>query len=346
MEELKEAQDLRVRLRSIGDLCPGIEYVHDRLKTNTYNWPHASYALTEIKERGGICVDQASYTSQVAKAHGVPSMVVSGSGNNGNHAWVGFLDSRGRWDFTVGRYEESKFVTGNTYDPQTWLQPIDHELAMMSERFRTNPKFRISRIHTLFSEEYLRRNKVGEAIKAAQTAIESEERNYSAWEALIKAMKNSNAPVKEMDLIFEKGTKAFSRYADLEAGFLRRLASSYEEQDRIEEADKLRARIISRNRRERPDLALQEAKVELDEAMNGDPLEEQVDLYKKQISRLKDAGLIAYYALTKPFLEHLVAEDRKDLAKSALEYTERRMDVEEGSQLESALFRWKRRVEE
>lgn len=345
-EQLKEAQeDLRVRLRSIGDLYPGIEYVHERLENNTYNWPHASYALTEIKERGGICVDQAYYTSQVAKAHGVPSMVVSGSGNNGNHAWVGFLDSRGRWDFTVGRYEESKFVTGVTYDPQTWLQPTDHELAMMSERFRTNPKFRISRIHTVFSGEYLRRGKLEEAVKSAEIAIDSEERNYSAWEALIKAKRASKVEVEELDLVYENGAKAFSRYADLEAGFLRRLASSYEEHDRIAEAEKLRARIISRNRRERPDLALQEAKVALDEAMESDPPEEQTDLYKKQISRLKDAGLIAYYALTNPFLEALMDQDRKDLAKIALEYTERRMDVEEGSQLESALFRWKRRVE-
>ena len=345
-EQLKEAQkELRVKLRSIGDLYSGIEYVHERLENNTYNWPHASYALTEIKERGGICVDQAFYTSQVAKAHGVPSMVVSGSGNNGNHAWVGFLDSRGRWDFTVGRYEESKFVTGVTYDPQTWLQPTDHELAMMSERFRTNPKFRISRIQTVFSSEYLRRGKIEQAVKAAETAIDSEERNYSAWEALMKAKRASKVEVKELDLIYEKGAKAFSQYADLEASFLRRLASSYEEQDRIAEADKLRARIISRNRRERPDLALQEAKVALDESMESDSPEEQTDLYKKQISRLRDAGLIAYYELTNPFLESLLDLDRKDLAKDALEYTDRRMDVEEGSQLEAALSEWKRKVE-
>ena len=236
-------------------------------------------------------------------------------------------------------------MTGVTYDPQTWLQPTDHELAMMSERFRTNSKFRISRIHTVFSDEYLSREKMGQAVKAAETAIDSEERNYSAWEALIKAKRATKVEVKEMDLIYENGAKTFFRYADLEAGFLRRLASSYEKQDRFAEAEKLRARIISRNRRERPDLALQEAKVALDEAMESDSPEEQTDLYKKQISRLKDAGLIAYYSLTNPFLEHLVAQERKDLAKTALEYTERRMDVEEGSQLESAFFRWKREVE-
>jgi len=343
-DELKEAQDLRVRLSGMDGLYSGIEYVHERLETNTYNWPHQSYLLPKIKEVGGICVDQAYYTVQVAKAHGVPAMMVSGAGNNGNHAWVGYLDNRGRWDFMVGRYEESKFVTGITFDPQTWDQPTDHQLAMMSERFRTNPKFRISRVHTVFSGEYLHRKKVEEAIKAAEAAIEAEDRNYSAWEALIAAKTAAKTPAKEMDELYENGAKAFSRYADLEAEFLRSLSNSYEAQDRTAESEKLRARIISRNRRERPDLALEEAKSALEESMSNEELEEQVALYKKQISRLKDAGLIAYYALTNPFLEHLMSEDRRDLAESALDYTERRMDVEEGSQLEAALARWERRV--
>ncbi|MFT6380338.1 MAG: hypothetical protein ACJA16_002861 [Akkermansiaceae bacterium] len=345
-EELKEAQGLRVRLSSMDGLYSGIEYDHGRLETNTYNWPHQSYLLPRIKEKGGICVDQAYYTVQVAKAHGVPAMMVSGAGNNGNHAWVGFLNNRERWDFTVGRYEESKFVTGITFDPQTWEQPTDHQLAMMSERFRTNPKFRISRVHTIFSGEYLKRKKIEEAIKSAEAAIDVEDRNYSAWEALIAAKNTAKTPSKEMDEIFENGSKAFSRYADLEAQFLRLLSNSYEAQDRTAEAAKLRARIISRNRRDRPDLALEEARSSLEESMTNEELEEQVALYKKQISRLKDAGLIAYYALANPFLEHLLGEDRKDLAKTALEYTERRMDVEEGSQLEAALLKWQRRVED
>jgi len=345
LAELEEAQTLRVRLGSFGELYSGINYVHERLHQNLYTWPHQSYVLPKIKEMGGICVDQAYYTVQVAKAHGVPAMMVSGAGNNGNHAWVGFLDKRGRWDFKVGRYEEAKYVTGITFDPQTWEQPTDHQLAMMSERFRISPKFRISRVHTVFAEEYLKRDKTAAAIKAAEMAIEAESRNFSAWEILIRAKKAAAVSVKDLDDLYEKGAKAFSRYADLESEFLRRLGSSYEAQDRMTEADKLRAKIIARNRRERPDLALEEAKSILEEAMINDALEDQVELYKKQISRLKDAGLIAYYGLTNQFLQHLVGEDRKDLAKSALEYTERRMDVKEGSQLEQALYRWRRKVE-
>ena len=39
-----------------------------------------------------------------------------------------------------------------------------------------------------------------------------------------------------------------------------------------------------------------------------------------------------------------MGDDREDLALSALDYAERRMDVEEGSRLESALASWMCRV--
>lgn len=346
LEELKAVQGLRLKLNDLEGLYSGIEYDHARLEANIYNWPHQNYRLAKIKEVGGICVDQAYYAAQVAKAHGVPSMIVSGAGNNGNHAWVGFLDRRGAWDFSVGRYEDARFVTGITFDPQTWEQPSDHELAMMSERFRTKSKFRVSRIHTVFSERYLDLGKPDDAIRAAEEAIRSEDRNYSAWEALIAAKSRVETPIAEMDSLFEKGARTFSRYADLEAAFHKRLINSYGTQNRKSEADKLRAGIISRNRRERPDLALAQAKSDLEEVMAFDTPENQVDLYKSRISRLKDAGLIAYYALTNPFLEHLVGEDQLALAKSALNYTESRLDAKEGSQLEAALEGWKQRIED
>ncbi|MFT6862512.1 MAG: hypothetical protein ACJAVK_001070 [Akkermansiaceae bacterium] len=80
------------------------------------------------------------------------------------------------------------------------------------------------------------------------------------------------------------------------------------------------------------------------------PVTEMDEIFKngaKSFSRYADLEDVfmrhlcgSYDALTNPFLEHFVGEGRKDLAKTALEYTERRMDVEEDSQLEAALFKW------
>lgn len=125
-EELKWAQKLRPKLSTIPKLYGGFQYDDARYEQGRYVWEGSSYVLEEIKERGGICVDQAYFTATVAKANGVPAMLVSGSGKDGRHAWVGFMEKPGKWNFETGRYPESKFVTGHTYDPQTWERSTDH----------------------------------------------------------------------------------------------------------------------------------------------------------------------------------------------------------------------------
>ena len=343
-DELKAAQKERVKLNDVESLYSGIDYVMGRAQGGIYNWPHERYKLADIKLHGGICVDQAYYATQMAKARGVPSMVVSGAGQNGNHAWIGFLDRRGRWNFEVGRYPESKFVTGVTHDPQTWQMPTDHELAFLSERFRNTSKYRASRIHALFAQEYLERRKLAEAIAASESAISAESRNLEAWESLIAAKEAGKAKPSDLDAIYERGAKAFSRYADLEASFLRRLSASLDAQGRTEEAEKLRARIISRNRRDRPDLALEEAKADIEEAIKEAPPKTQLALYKRQLNRFKDAGLIAYYAITQPFLTHHAEKGDREIAREALKYTEKRMESKEDGQLMEALTKWSERL--
>ncbi|YCM45620.1 hypothetical protein V2O64_06265 [Verrucomicrobiaceae bacterium 227] len=341
LEQLAEAQDLRVRLSNLKELYPGIEYSHDRLERRIYDWPFQEYTLEKIKKEGGICVDQAYYTAQVAKAFGVPSMMVSGSGSNGNHAWVGFLDQRERWDFETGRYEEAKFVTGETFDPQTWQQPTDHDITLLTERFQSSPRYQVSRVHTIFAREYLKGGKITEAMKASELAIKSESRNFEAWDLFVQAKKKSETKSEDLRKIYEAGAKTFSRIADLEAHFLKRLATSLNQDGQTAEAEKVRDRIISRNRRERPDLALEESKTELDRLIQDAPVSEQLTFYKQQIQKLKDAGLITYYSLTRPFLEHLLDDGEEALALEALDYTERKMEVREGSQLEEELHIWK-----
>jgi hypothetical protein len=340
LAELLRAQDERMRLDRVAEHYSGITYIHARARDGIYDWPHPSYTLDSIKRLGGICVDQAYFATQVAKAHGVPAMVVAGTGQHGNHAWVGYLGRNGRWDFDVGRYPESKFVTGVTYDPQTWRQPTDHELAFLGERFRNSPAYRLSRVHSLFAEEYLERLEFAQAARACEAAIASEARNLGAWETLIQAKEASGATAEDLEAVFTEGAKAFGRYADLEASFLRRLAASLDERGDPEGAAKLRRQIIVRNQRERPDLAIGEARAELDDALGEGAPAENLALYKSQINRFKEAGLIAFYSLTEPFLNHHADAGETAVAREALDYTRRRMEPEPGSQLEEGLATW------
>ena len=70
------------------------------IEKKEYIWPHGSYRLSTIGKRGGLCVDQAYYTSHAAKAKGVPNIIFLGQGNSGEHAWIGFLVNYGR-DFRL-----------------------------------------------------------------------------------------------------------------------------------------------------------------------------------------------------------------------------------------------------
>ena len=345
LSQLEDALGVRVRLTNLPDLYEGIEYSHERLRAREYIWPFRDYSLERIRKEGGICVDQAYYTSQVAKAHGVPAMMVSGAGSNGNHAWVGFLDQSEKWDFTTGRYEESRFVTGKTFDPQTWGELTDHELAALTERFQKSSRFRESRLHSAFAHFLFDRGDFEKAAVTAQTAIEAEDRNKQAWDILIKSNLKLKVSAEEMQALYTRGARAFSRSADLEANFLQRLTTSLRSEGKSAEAEKIRSRIIARNRRERPDLALRESWDALDKLIGSDAsLDEQMTYYKSQARRMKDAGLIAFYNLTEPFLEHLFHKNETERIKEVIDYTESRMEVEKDSQLWEAFQGWRMKL--
>ncbi len=93
-----------------------------------------NYSLEQIKKYGGVCADQAYYAMSVAKACGIPSGYVVAKGADVSHAWVGFLEIRGRrahWNFDAGRYPEYQNLRGNIRDPQTGSQISDGRLGIM-----------------------------------------------------------------------------------------------------------------------------------------------------------------------------------------------------------------------
>jgi hypothetical protein len=150
-----------------------IRYRNDRVVNNNPVWPGRSYKLSDILSAGGICSDQAYFATQVGKARGVPTLLFYGAGNDGRHAWFGFLDGSQKWQLDAGRYAEQRFVTGLARDPQTWREFSDHELQFLSERFRELPSFRQSRVHATFAEEYLALGNAPAAGAAARKAVNS-----------------------------------------------------------------------------------------------------------------------------------------------------------------------------
>lgn len=109
----------------IGERFFEIEYDYNHFQQNKPKRVSAEpgdYNLEKIKRHGGVCADQAYFAMSVAKACGIPSAYVRANGADVSHAWVGFVESRGRrsrWNFDAGRYEQYQKLRGNLLDPQT-----------------------------------------------------------------------------------------------------------------------------------------------------------------------------------------------------------------------------------
>lgn len=123
----KQAADLAA-------LYPQVPYDYDKLE-NRPKLGSRPYVLQNLKASGGVCVDQAHFATEIAKALGVPAIKCTGEGRYGGagHAWTGFLAARkGRplLEFT-GRYQYDYYYTGDCFDPQTRTMAMDRDVALL-----------------------------------------------------------------------------------------------------------------------------------------------------------------------------------------------------------------------
>lgn len=94
------------------------------------------FNLPNIRAYGGVCADQAYFATSVGKAIGVPTAYTVGQSGQMRHAWIGYLQARGKrawWNFDEGRYGAYRAVRGVVLDPQI-RQPVpDAQVSLMAE---------------------------------------------------------------------------------------------------------------------------------------------------------------------------------------------------------------------
>lgn len=131
--------------RNLGNRFFEIAYDYDHYEQGKPKKVTASgrYSLPAIKQYGGVCADQAYFAESVGKAMGVPTAYLVGVGGEVSHAWLGFLQTRGReleWNFDSGRYEAYKKVRGTITDPQTGATIPDCYLQLIAEWSMTSQR--------------------------------------------------------------------------------------------------------------------------------------------------------------------------------------------------------------
>jgi hypothetical protein len=137
LDELKWAQQKYARDRNVGNRYSDVPYDTDHFELGTPKKISSHpYTLENILKYGGICADQAYFSTMVGKAIGVPTAYVVGEAADVGHAWIGFLKGTGKnaeWNFDAGRWDAYQHARGEVWDPQTSQKMADGELALSSE---------------------------------------------------------------------------------------------------------------------------------------------------------------------------------------------------------------------
>ncbi len=318
-----------------------IRYRQDRIANNNPVWPGAAaYSMHFILRDGGICVDQAYFATETGKARGVPTLLFYGTGNDGRHAWFGFLDGAQKWQFDAGRYAEQRFVTGHALDPQTWREISDHELKFLAARFRTLPTFRQSQTHAAFAADYLATNNTAAAAAAARKAVTLERRNVAAWELLLVIEESTGRTVRQRETTLREAALALQLYPDLEAGFSKRVSASLRARGEITAADAEELSIVRRNQSKRGDLSTQQAKDILLRSLATDKSPAQTLAYNSVIDRFgRGAGIGFFDEVVVTFVRHLMRTGEKAGAERAITRARQVLKVEPNSQLENEFAR-------
>ena len=315
-----------------------VRYRLDRLEANAMLWPGGTYTLPAILEEGGICVDQAYFAAHAGKALGVPTLMFRGAGLDGRHAWFGYLDENQRWKLDVGRYADQRYVSGLAFDPQTWGNVSDHELAFLAEGFRRLPAYRQSQIHASVAEELLRSGQAEAALRAARKSVNFERRNLRAWSVLGLALGRTGADARTREAALREGVLAFQRYPDLYAEFMQQVIIVLRERGEASAAANEERLLAQKFQSQRWDLSVKQAAEIVGRAMRTQPLAGQVQAYNRALEQYGPGARVEFFdKIIRPFVEHLVATGQREEAKRAVDRARTVLEVTPGRQLDREL---------
>lgn len=337
LKELAYAQRVKIRgAKHLNDLFTTIRYDLPRLQARRYLWPHGAYELFSIGQKGGLCVDQAYFTSHTAKAKGVPCIVFLGQGNSGEHAWMGYMAGYGRWLFDLAKFRHEDYPVGQAFDPQTWRRLTDSECAFLNKRSDTAPNLvRACDALTwaeLNPEASFHLTCLREARRIAPTYL-------WAWEREAAQLERPDIKLAERSRFWSDWILAFSKEQDLRFRGEKRLLALLEEAGETTEYNRLLRQMIAANRNKRFDLIIGVAAEKVFVHVENKRWEEAHNTYLGAMGKLahKGGGHL-FYQLVQPYVQSCLEEGRNALATDAMDRARRAFrEAKPGSILEKDL---------
>ena len=325
------AKNARTRHDKFDRVLDMVRYDQGRADRGVFSWPHGNYSLGNINSAGGICTDQAYFACIAGKARGIPTLYFAGQGQDGGHAWFGYLRRNGQWELDAGRFFQQRYTVGQALDPQTWLPVTDHELLFLSGRATRSQGHDGALGDLAMAEVFRRRGDLPSSGAAADSALFYSPDFVAAWEAkedVLAAAKDTEA----LRAHYAAGIDQFRREEDLRVRYQTRLAELERAGGDGRAASEIETRMIRENRRLRTDLSAATGAEVLSRLMQKGEYIAAMREYRSLTGKLgPTGGGNFFYEVVRPFVRQMKAAGRNDDARRALDLAGRVMRFESDS---------------
>lgn len=208
------------KLRSLSDWSPSygmIRYRMDYVTQEKTRLPKPSEGtLKEIFEIGGICMHQAHFAANTARAFGVPAAYVTGDGNRGGHAWFAFQRKDRGWSMDTGRYNDG-YARGETTDPQTGRRIGEFEVEILGDPQRRSDRFVKSQRFQLAANIFADGGDQAARHECLRLAVAAANRCLEAWREYAACLESPGAKPApgEWKAFVAEMRRAFDEWPDM-----------------------------------------------------------------------------------------------------------------------------------
>jgi hypothetical protein len=187
------------KLRSLAEWAPSygmIRYRMDYVTQEKTKLPKPTEGtLKEIFDIGGICMHQAHFAANTARAFGIPAAYVTGDGNRGGHAWFAYQRKDKEWNMNTGRYNDG-YACGHTTDPQTRRPIGEFEVQILGDAQRRGDRFAKSQRLQLAAQIFADGGNIEAQHDCLRLAVLAANRYLEAWRAYAACLETIGPKVK------------------------------------------------------------------------------------------------------------------------------------------------------
>jgi len=192
------------------------------------------YTLANILQYGGVCADQAQFSSRTARTLGVPSMVCGSESNVGSgHSFMGYLVMAGnkpKLEFT-GRYFGRHYYTGDCYDYQRRRFYQDRIVAMLYDGVALSyPKYNQSQMMIRMAKAIFDEHPA-ESLTLVQEGLRLNYFNVLGWPLLMQHIEKGKLSKSEGLKWFNEMLRVLKEHPDMTAYCLKTFVKCISEDD-------------------------------------------------------------------------------------------------------------------